>query len=288
MFAIVGTLIIVGSVFGGFALGGGHLGALFQPLELLMIGGAAFGVFVAGNPIKDVKATFKALPGTLKGSKYNKAVYMELMALLYEILSKTRKEGLMSVERDIEAPGESALFGKYPKILADHHLIEFITDYLRIMVSGNLNAFEIENLMDNEIETHHHEAEVPSHCIQRIGDGLPAFGIVAAVMGVVHTMESVGAPPSELGIMIAHALVGTFLGILLAYGFAAPLATILAQTAAESTKIFQTVKVTLLASLNGYPPATAVEFGRKVLFSTERPSFQELEDHVKAAAKAKA
>ena len=288
MFAIIGTLIIVGSVFGGFAMGGGHLGALFQPLELLMIGGAAIGVFVAGNPIKDVKATFKALPGTLKGSKYNKAVYMELMALLYEILAKTRKEGLMSVERDIEAPNESALFGKYPKILADHHLIEFITDYLRIMVSGNLNAFEIENLMDNEIETHHHEAEVPSHCIQRIGDGLPAFGIVAAVMGVVHTMESVGAPPSELGIMIAHALVGTFLGILLAYGFAAPLATILAQTAAESTKIFQTVKVTLLASLNGYPPTTAVEFGRKVLFSTERPSFQELEDHVKAAAKAKA
>jgi chemotaxis protein MotA len=287
MFAIIGTLIIVGSVFGGFAMGGGHLAALFQPLELLMIGGAAVGVFVAGNPIKDVKATIGALPATLKGSKYNKAVYMELMSLLYELLSKTRKEGLMSIERDIEAPNESALFGKYPKIQKDHHLIEFITDYLRMMVSGNLNSFEIENLMDNEIETHHHEAEIPSHCIQRIGDGLPAFGIVAAVMGVVHTMESVGAPPSELGIMIAHALVGTFLGILLAYGFAAPLATILAQAAAESTKIFQTVKVTLLASLNGYPPQMAVEFGRKVLFSSERPSFVELEEHVKQA-KAKA
>ena len=287
MFAIIGTLIIVGSIFGGFALSGGHLAALFQPLELLMIGGAAFGVFVAGNPIKDVKATISALPATLKGSKYNKAVYMELMSLLYELLSKTRKEGLMSIERDIEAPNESALFGKYPKIQKDHHLIEFITDYLRMMVSGNLNSFEIENLMDNEIETHHHEAEIPSHCIQRIGDGLPAFGIVAAVMGVVHTMESVGAPPSELGIMIAHALVGTFLGILLAYGFAAPLATILAQAAAESTKIFQTVKVTLLASLNGYPPQMAVEFGRKVLFSSERPSFVELEEHVKQA-KAKA
>jgi chemotaxis protein MotA len=287
MFAIIGTLIIVGSVFGGFAMGGGHLAALFQPLELLMIGGAAVGVFVAGNPIKDVKATIGALPATLKGSKYNKAVYMELMSLLYELLSKTRKEGLMSIERDIEAPNESALFGKYPKIQKDHHLIEFITDYLRMMVSGNLNSFEIENLMDNEIETHHHEAEIPSHCIQRIGDGLPAFGIVAAVMGVVHTMESVGAPPSELGIMIAHALVGTFLGILLAYGFAAPLATILAQAAAESTKIFQTVKVTLLASLNGYPPQMAVEFGRKVLFSSERTSFVELEEHVKQA-KAKA
>jgi chemotaxis protein MotA len=287
MFAIVGTLVLCGCVFGGFAAGGGHLAALMQPLELVMIGGAALGAFFASNPKKDVMATFKALPATLKGSKYNKAVYMELMALLYEILAKTRKEGLMSIERDIEKPEESALFGKYPKIQHDHHLIEFITDYLRIMVSGNLNAFEIENLMDNEIETHHHEAEIPSHAVQRVGDGLPAFGIVAAVMGVVHTMESVGAPPSELGIMIAHALVGTFLGILLAYGFAAPLATILAQSAGESTKMFQTVKVTLLASLQGYPPTLAVEFGRKVLYSTERPKFQELEDHVKAAAKAK-
>ncbi len=283
MFAIIGTLILVGSVFGGFALSGGHLAALAQPLELLMIGGAAIGVFIASNPMKVVKATIMALPGTVRGSRYSKAVYMELMALLYELLSKTRKEGLMSIERDIEAPNESALFGKYPKIQADHHLIEFITDYLRIMVSGNLNSFEIENLMDNEIETHHHEAEIPSHAVARVGDGLPAFGIVAAVMGVVHTMESVGAPPSELGIMIAHALVGTFLGILLAYGFAAPLAAILGQSAGEATKILQTVKVTLLASLQGYPPALAVEFGRKVLYSTERPSFQELEDHVKQA-----
>jgi chemotaxis protein MotA len=287
MFAIIGTLVLIGSVFGGFALSGGHLAALAQPLELLMIGGAAIGVFIASNPLKVVKATIAALPATVRGSRYSKAVYMELMALLYELLSKTRKEGLMSIERDIEAPGESALFGKYPKIQSDHHLIEFITDYLRIMVSGNLNAFEIENLMDNEIETHHHEAEIPSHAIQRVGDGLPAFGIVAAVMGVVHTMESVGAPPSELGIMIAHALVGTFLGILLAYGFAAPLANILGQVAGESTKILQTVKVTLLASLNGYPPALAVEFGRKVLYSTERPSFQELEDHVKRAKAAR-
>ncbi len=287
MFAIIGTLVLVGSVFGGFALSGGHLAALAQPLELLMIGGAAIGVFIASNPLKVVKATIAALPATVRGSRYNKAVYMELMALLYELLSKTRKEGLMSIERDIEAPGESALFGKYPKIQGDHHLIEFITDYLRIMVSGNLNSFEIENLMDNEIETHHHEAEIPSHAVARVGDGLPAFGIVAAVMGVVHTMESVGAPPSELGIMIAHALVGTFLGILLAYGFAAPLAAILGQAAGEATKILQTVKVTLLASLNGYPPALAVEFGRKELYSTERPSFQELEDHVKQAKAAR-
>jgi chemotaxis protein MotA len=283
MFSIIGTLIIVGSVFGGFAMGGGHLGALFQPLELLMIGGAALGTLVAGNPLKVLKATFGSLPSSFGNSKYGKPFYMELMSLLYDILTKTRKEGLMSIEGDVESPDQSPLFQKYPKVLADHHLVEFLTDYLRIMVSGNLNPFEIENLMDNEIETHHHEAEIPSHAVQSVGDGLPAFGIVAAVMGVVHTMESVGAPPAELGIMIAHALVGTFLGILLAYGFAAPLAGLLGQRAGESTKVFQTVKVTLLASLNGYAPAIAIEFGRKVLYSTERPSFSELETHVKQA-----
>jgi chemotaxis protein MotA len=149
------------------------------------------------------------------------------------------------------------------------------------MVAGNLNAFEIENLMDNEIETHHHEGEVPIHCVQKLGDGLPAFGIVAAVMGVVHTMQSVGIPPAELGKLIAAALVGTFLGILLAYGFVGPLASVLEQKLNESSKMFQTIKVTLLASLNGYAPALAVEFGRKVLYSTERPSFSELETHVK-------
>jgi chemotaxis protein MotA len=189
----------------------------------------------------------------------------------------------MAIEADIDDPSKSAIFSKYPDIMADHHVIEFITDYLRIMVGGNLNAFEIENLMDNEIDTHHHEGEVPINAITKVGDGLPAFGIVAAVMGVVKTMASVGQPPSVLGEMIAHALVGTFLGILLAYGFVSPLAVRLEQRLHESTKMFQCIKVTLLGSLNGYAPAVAVEFGRKVLFSTERPSFAELEGHVKQA-----
>lgn len=283
MLVIVGYLIVLGSVFGGFALSGGHLAALFQPLELLMIGGAAAGAFFVGNSGKSIKATLKALPTVFKGSKYTKAMYMELMTLLFEVLSKVRKEGLMSIEGDIEEPEESPIFSKYPAILADHHVIEFMADYLRLMVSGNMDAFQIENLMDNEIETHHHEGEVPVHTISRMGDAMPAFGIVAAVMGVVHTMESVGLPPAELGILIAHALVGTFLGILLAYGFVGPLSTALEQKLHESSKILQCVKVTLLASLNGYAPALAVEFGRKVLFSTERPSFSELEEHIKQA-----
>ena len=187
----------------------------------------------------------------------------------------------MSIEGDVEVPAESAIFAKYPKVAKDHHVIEFMTDYLRIMVSGNLNAMEIENLMDVEIDTHHHEEMVPSHVIAKLGDAMPAFGIVAAVMGVVHTMESVGLPPAELGILIAHALVGTFLGILLAYGFVGPLATQLEQKTMEGTKMLNVIKVTLLANLNGYAPAMAVEFGRKVLDSTERPGFAELEEHVK-------
>jgi chemotaxis protein MotA len=283
LLVIIGYVAVVLSVFGGFALAGGHLAALLQPVELLMIGGAAVGAFFVGNTGKAIKATLKSLPSLLKGSKYTKSLYMELMSMLFEILSKVRKEGLMSIEGDIESPEESPIFSKYPAILSDHHIIEFITDYLRLMVSGNMDAFQIENLMDNEIETHHAEGEVPAHCIAKLGDGMPAFGIVAAVMGVVHTMESVGLPPQELGILIAHALVGTFLGILLAYGFVGPLSSLLEQKLHESSKMYQCVKVTLLASLNGYAPALAVEFGRKVLFSTERPSFSELEDHIKLA-----
>ena len=285
MLVIVGYVIVLASVFGGFALAGGHLGAMYQPLELLIIGGAASGAFIVGNPAKTVKATVKVLPSLLKGSRYTKASYMELMAMLYDILTKVRKEGLMSIERDLEEPQKSPLFAKYPRLLGDHHLVEFLTDYLRLMVSGNLNPMEIETLMDSEIETHHHEGEIPAHALQKAADGLPAFGIVAAVMGVVHTMASVGLPPSELGMLIAQALVGTFLGILLAYGFDGPLSGLIEQKLTEGTKMLQCIKVTLLASLNGYAPALAVEFGRKVLYSTERPSFLELESHVKQRKK---
>jgi len=283
MFVIIGYVVVCGMIFGGYALAGGHLGALWQPLEVMMIFGGAFGAFIVGNDSKAIKATMKSIPTLFKGSKYNKQLYMDLLALLFEILTKIRKDGLMSIEKDIEDPESSALFSKYPSIQHDHHLVEFICDYLRLMVSGNMDAFQVENLMDNELETHHMEGHVPAHCIAKLGDGLPAFGIVAAVMGVVHTMENVALPPAELGILIAHALVGTFLGILLAYGFIGPLSGLLEQKLEESSKSFQTVKVVLLASLNGYAPPIAVEFGRKVLYSTERPGFTELEEHVKQA-----
>ncbi|MYM27378.1 chemotaxis protein MotA [Duganella sacchari] len=281
MLVIIGYVVVCVGVFGGFAMNGGHLAALMQPLEVVMIGGGAMGAFLVGNNAKTLKATIAALPTLFKGSRYTKDLYMEMMSLLFDVLSKVRKEGLMSIEGDIDSPEQSPLFSKYPTVLEDHHIVEFMTDYLRLMVSGNMDAFQIENLMDIEIETHHHEGAAPAHAIAKLGDGMPAFGIVAAVMGVVHTMESVGLPPAELGILIAHALVGTFLGILLAYGFVGPLSSLLEQKLEESTKMYQCVKVTLLASLNGYAPALAVEFGRKVLYSTERPTFNELEDHIK-------
>jgi chemotaxis protein MotA len=278
---IIGYIVVMASVFGGFVLAGGHVAALFQPVELLMIGGGAFGAFVVGNDMKVIKATVKVFPTLFKGSKYTRQLYIELLLLLYGLLSKIRNDGLMSIESDVDNPKDSPLFANYPLVMADHHAVEFLTDYLRLMVTGNIDPFQLENLMDNEIETHHAEGEFPVHCIAKIGDGLPAFGIVAAVMGVVHTMESVGLPPAELGMLIAHALVGTFLGILLAYGFVTPLSGLVEHKLHESAKPMHCIKVTLIASLSGYPPALAIEFGRKVLFSTERPSFMEVDDEIR-------
>lgn len=283
MFVIVGWLVILVCVFGVYIFHGGNIMVILHalPFELITIGGATIGAFLANNQMKVVKATVKGLAECFKGSKYTKARYMELMALMFDILQKARKEGLMAIEKDVEEPHESELFKKYPAVGSDHHVVEFITDYLRMMVSGNLNAHEIESLMDNEIDTHHHEAHAAVAAIQRVAGGLPAFGIVAAVLGVVNTMGSVGQPPAVLGGMIGSALVGTFLGILLAYAFAEPLAGVLEQKVDEGGKELQCIKTTLLASMQGYNPSTAIEFGRKVLYSTERPTFVELESYVK-------
>jgi chemotaxis protein MotA len=283
MFVILGYVVALGCIFGAYIIHGGNIGVILHaiPTEMMAIGGGALGAFAVNNQPKTLKAIAKALPTLFKNSKYTKARYMELMALLYDILQKARKEGLMSIENDVENPHESAVFKKYETVGADHHVVEFITDYLRMMVSGNLNAHEIESLMDSEIETHHHEAHAPAAAIARLAGALPAFGIVAAVLGVVNTMGSVGQPPAVLGAMIGSALVGTFLGILLAYAVVEPLGGRLEQKNDEGTKELQCIKTTLLASMQGYAPQVAVEFGRKVLYSTERPSFAELEDHVK-------
>jgi chemotaxis protein MotA len=283
MFVIVGWVVVLGFVFGLFIAHGGNMGPIIKalPWEMGMIGGATLGAFLVNNQMTTIKATIAGVLSCFKGSKYTKARYMELLSLLYDILQKARKEGLMAIEKDVEDPHSSPLFQKYPAVGSDHHVTEFVTDYLRMMVSGNLNPHEIESLMDSEIETHHHEAHAPVAAIQRVAGGLPAFGIVAAVLGVVKTMGSVGQPPAVLGAMIGSALVGTFLGILLAYAFAEPLGGLLEQKNEEASKELQCIKTTLLASMQGYAPAIAVEFGRKVLLSTVRPTFGELEGHVK-------
>ncbi|MFZ3218500.1 MAG: flagellar motor stator protein MotA [Rhodoferax sp.] len=283
MFVIIGWLIVLVCVFGVYVFHGGNVMVLVLalPFEIITIGGATVGAFLANNQMKVVKSTMRGIAACFKGSKYTKARYMELMALMYDILQKARKEGLMAIEKDVETPEESDLFKKYPAVGSDHHVVEFITDYLRMMVSGNLNAHEIESLMDSEIETHHAEEHAAVAALQRVAGALPAFGIVAAVLGVVNTMGSVGQPPAVLGGMIASALVGTFLGILLAYAFAEPLAGVLEQKVEDAGKELQCIKTTLLASMQGYNPATAIEFGRKVLYSTERPTFLELESYVK-------
>ena len=283
MFVLVGWLVAIVCVFGVFIVHGGNIMVVLKalPFEMITIFGAAIGAFLATNKMTVIKSTMAGLGQCFKGSKYTKARYLDLLALMYDILQKARREGLMAIEKDVEDPHNSPLFQKYPDVGNDHHVSEFITDYLRMMVTGNLNAHEIESLMDSEIETHHQEAHAPVMALQRIAGGLPAFGIVAAVLGVVNTMGAVGQPPAVLGGMIGSALVGTFLGILLSYAFAEPLAGLLEQKVEEAGKELQCIKVTLLASMQGYAPQVAIEFGRKVLFSDTRPGFSELESHVK-------
>ncbi len=283
MFVIVGWLLALGCIFGVYIVHGGNIGVILKalPFEMITIFGAAAGAFLANNQMKVIKASIKGIGACFKGSRFSKARYMELLALMYDILQKARKEGLMSIEKDLEDPHSSALFQKYPIVGNDHHVTEFITDYLRMMVSGNLNAHEIESLMDSEIDTHHAEEHAAVAAIARLAGGLPAFGIVATVLGVVNTMGSVGQPPAVLGGMIGSALVGTFLGILLAYGFVEPLGGLLEQKVEDAGKELQCIKTTLLASMQGYAPQVAIEFGRKVLFSDMRPTFGELEAHVK-------
>jgi chemotaxis protein MotA len=281
MVVIIGFVIIIGLTCLGFVMNGGNPAGLYHTGEVIPIFGMGAGALVIMAPVKTLKGIVHGLTATLKGAPYNKANYEELLKCLYELFVLGRRGGMIALEEHVMNPTGSSLFKKYPKFYGNHHAMDFLVDYLRLMVGGNLKAFEIENLMDNEIETHHHEGEAPIGAVSRVGDGLPAFGIVAAVMGVVKTMSSVGAPPEILGAKIGAALVGTFLGILLAYGFVGPLASLLEQKLDEQTKMLQCIKVTLLASLNGYPPQVAVEFGRKVLYSTERPSFSELEEEVK-------
>ncbi|MCG5514398.1 flagellar motor stator protein MotA [Ectothiorhodospira shaposhnikovii] len=278
---ILGSIIVTVAVLGGWALHGGQLILIWQPYEFIIILGAALGAFVIANPMKTILKVITLIPKMMAGPVYKKDDYMELLGLMYDLFTKARKEGLMGIEGDIEEPENSPLFEKYPRVLKNHHAVEFISDYMRLVVSGSMNSFELDNLMDIDIETHHHEAAEPAHAVSRVADGLPAFGIVAAVLGIVNTMSALDGPIDKIGGLVAAALVGTFTGILLAYGFVGPLSNALERRADEESKYLAVLKACILANVQGYSPQVAVEFGRKAMTSNMRPSFIELEQHLR-------
>ena len=282
MLQIVGSVVVVGCVLGGFVLEGGHILALWHPTEILIIVGSALGAFMTSNPPKISKAAVKAALAIQKGPRYQRDEYVTLLKLIYDILMKVRKEGLLAIEADLEKPEESKLFQQYPVVLEDHHMVVFITDCLRLMVGGNLDPHELESLLEYELETHHKECHEPAHAVQKVADALPGFGIVAAVLGIVNTMSAIeGADTATIGHKVGAALVGTFLGILVAYGFVGPIASAMEHRANEESKAFEVVKMALVASVRGYAPTVAVEFARKLLFSEVRPTFADLEAHLK-------
>jgi chemotaxis protein MotA len=282
MLQIIGSLVVVGCILGGFAAEGGHLLALWHPFEILIIVGSAIGAFLISNPVKVVKAAVTGALSLPKGPRYKREHYVTLLQLMYEILTKIRRDGVMSIERDLEQPHDSALFKKYPHVLADHHMVEFITDCLRLIVGGNLDPQELETLLEYELETHHNEAAQPALAVQKVADALPGFGIVAAVLGIVNTMASLeGSDTATIGHKVGAALVGTFLGILVSYGFVGPIAAAMEHLANEEAKAFEVVKMALIASVREYAPSVAVEFARKLLFSEVRPTFADLEARLK-------
>lgn len=278
----IGVLVVTASVLGGFVLSHGALILLWHPNELLIIGGAAAGAFIISNPAHTIKAVFTTVPRVIVGSKFNKPLYMDLLSLMYDLFDKSRKQGVMSIEVDVDDPAASEIFTRYPAVLGIGPLIEFITDYLRIISSGNMAPHELEGLMDMEIDTRLKELEEPAEAVHKVADGLPGFGIVAAVLGIVITMQSLGGPIEAVGAHVAAALVGTLLGILLAYGFVGPISGAMEHAAGAEIKAYECVKVSILATMSGLAPQMAVEFGRKALFYDVRPKFQELNDHVKS------
>jgi chemotaxis protein MotA len=280
MMFLVGIAAVILSVIGGYLAQGGHMIVLFQPFEFLIIFGASCGAFVISNPMPVVKRTIGSLGLLLKGSPYSKEAYLELLSLLYTVFKLAKTKGMLALEQHVEKPDESTLWEKFPIFSADHHAMTFLCDYLRLLTLGTDNAHELEALIDEEIETHHAEQGQISSALQTMADGMPALGIVAAVLGVIHTMGSITEPPEVLGHLIGGALVGTFLGVLLSYGFIAPMAGGLKARYDAEVKYFLCIKAGLLAYLQGYAPAVAVEFARKALLSNVRPTFYEVEEAV--------
>ncbi|MEZ5669513.1 MAG: flagellar motor stator protein MotA [Alphaproteobacteria bacterium] len=280
MLVIIGIVVVFAMVFGGFIAAGGHLEVIIEalPFEMIIIGGAAAGATIISNPGWVLKGALKGFGRAMKGPRFKKADYIELLSLQYQIFRLAKTKGMLALEAHIENPHESALFSQFPKIQKDHHALDFVCDYLRMLTLGTDNPHELEAIIDEELETHHHEDHAVSHAMTNISDGLPALGIVAAVLGVIKTMSSIDQPPSVLGGLIAGALVGTFLGIFLSYGIVGPMANACKQAQEADSKYLECIKAGLLAHMQGYAPQVSIEFARKTLLSGVRPTFAELEE----------
>ena len=281
MFAIIGILIVFGAVLGGFLMEKGHIAVLLQPAELLIIAGAATGTLLVANPLHILKGILAGLKGVLSGSKFTRQRYLNLLKMMYQFLNKVRKEGLLSVENDVEKPAASPIFKLFPEFLADHHALYFVCDTLRMVITGGVEPFDMDQMMELDMEVHRQEATQPVAALTTMADALPGLGIVAAVLGVVITMGALGGPPEEIGHKVAAALVGTFLGILLCYGVAGPLSANMAKSADEHNDYLHVLRVLLLAFLKGSAPMIAIEMGRRAIPARVRPTFDEMEKFCK-------
>ncbi|HEX4031945.1 MAG TPA: flagellar motor stator protein MotA [Terracidiphilus sp.] len=281
MFAIVGILVVFAAVIGGFLMEKGHLAVLVQPAELVILAGAALGTLLVANPMRIIKGVIGGLLGTLKGSHFSKTRYLSTLKMMYEFLNKVRKEGLLAVEGDVEKPKESVIFKNYPQFLGDHHAMHFVCDTLRMAITGGVEPFDMDQMMELDMEVHHHEAVEPVDALTTVADSLPGLGIVAAVLGVVITMGALGGPPEEIGAHVAAALVGTFLGILLCYGIVGPLSSSMRKAADEHNEYLHVLRVLLLAFLKGAAPMIAIEMGRRAIPGHSRPTFDEMEKNCK-------
>ncbi len=281
MFAIVGILVVFAAVLSGFLMERGHIAVLMQPAELLIIAGAATGTLLTANPVHILKAIAAGLQGVLKGSAIGRERYLSTLKMMYQFLNKVRKEGLLSVEMDVEKPEESAIFKNFPDFLKDHHAREFVCDTLRTAITGGVEPFDMDQMMERDMEVHHHEAMQPVQALSTVADSLPGLGIVAAVLGVVITMGALGGPPDKIGEKVAAALVGTFLGILLCYGVVGPLSSNMSKTADEHNEYLHMLRILLLSFLKGSAPMIAIEMGRRAIPSHVRPTFDEMERNCK-------
>jgi chemotaxis protein MotA len=286
MFAIIGIVIVFAAVIGGFLMEKGHIAVLLQPAELLIIAGASAGTLLVANPIHILKGILTGLTGVISGSKLGKERYLNTLKMMYQFLNKVRKEGLLSVETDVEKPAESGIFKNYPEFLNDHHARDFVCDTLRMAITGGVEPFDMDQMMELDMEVHHHQATQPVSALTTMADALPGLGIVAAVLGVVITMGALGGPPEEIGHKVAAALVGTFLGILLCYGVAGPLSSNMAKGADEHNGYLHVLRVLLLSFLKGSAPIIAIEMGRRAIPAHVRPSFDEMEKRCKNQATA--